>query len=335
MRITLVIRGQLIRLLLIIRIFAPGNEPFRVLIIRKAKRMSSFTSLSEALTAYKQWLVRQPLSNHTRRAYLTQVNQYGAYLSTCPWEYGHPLQESHACDYAVRDYKTALKTVHHAKPTTVNLALAALDHFYRFLELPLPQVKREDLPSQAPRALQPHEQKQFLRAVERCPSARDRAIALLLFYTGLRISECAALTLDDVRLSARKGIVIVRTGKGNTYREVPLNAEVRAAVDIWQEQRKKLVPHQNEVALFLTKRGTRLAIRTIDDILRRLGQDAHLALSAHILRHTCFTSLVRNGNDLVLVAELAGHRRLETTRRYSLPTAADREAAMEGLKVEY
>ena len=44
---------------------------------------------------------------------------------------------------------------------------------------------------------------------------------------------------------------------------------------------------------------------------------------------------MRNGNDLVLVAELAGHKRLETTRRYSLPTAADREAAMEGLKVDY
>jgi integrase/recombinase XerC len=124
-------------------------------------------------------------------------------------------------------------------------------------------------------------------------------------------------------------------GKGNTYREVPLNAEVRAAVDTWLEQRKKVTAQQDEMALFLTKRGTRLATRTIDDVLRRLGKDAHLDLSAHVLRHTCLTNLVRNGNDLVLVAELAGHRRLETTRRYSLPSAADREAAMEGIKVQY
>jgi len=188
--------------------------------------MSSFTSVPEALTAYQQWLAKQPLSTHTLRAYLTQVNHYGAYLSTHPWEYGHPLQEPHARDYAVRDYKTALKIIHRAKPTTVNLALAALDHFYRFLELSPPEVQREALPSQSPRALQPPEQKQFLRAVERCPSARDRAIALLLFYTGLRISECAALTLEDVRLSTRKGVVVVRMGKGNSYREVPLNADV-------------------------------------------------------------------------------------------------------------
>ncbi len=297
--------------------------------------MSSFTTIANTVAAYECWLARQPLSAHTRRTYLAQVRRYGNYLSTPPWEYGHPLQEPYARDYAVRDYKTALKTVHHAKPSSVNLALAAVGHFYRFLELPPPRVTREDLPAQAPRALEPAEQKRFLRAVERCSSARDRALALLLFYTGLRLSECAALQRSDVPLSSRKGLVIVRMGKGNTYREVPLNAEVRAALDSWLEQRKQLVALRNESALFLTKRGTRLAARTIDEVLRRLGQEANLDLSAHILRHSCLTNLVRNGNDLVLVAELAGHRRLETTRRYSLPTAADREAAMEGLKVDY
>src|SRR5439155_26127192 len=117
--------------------------------------------------------------------------------------------------------------------------------------------------------------------------------------------ECAVLTLDDVRLSSRKGLVIVRMGKGNTYREVPLNAEVRTALDAWVEQRKKLVAQRNESALFLTKQGTRLATRTIDDVVRRLGREANLSLSAHVLRHTCLTRLARTGNDLVLVAELA------------------------------
>ena len=107
------------------------------------------------------------------------------------------------------------------------------------------------------------------------------------------------------------------------------------ALDAWLQQRQKLVSQRNESALFLTKQGTRLATRTVDDVVRRLGQEANLLLSAHILRHTRLTSLVRQGNDLVLVAELAGHRRLETTRRYSLSTAADREAAMEGLRVNY
>ena len=69
-------------------------------------------------------------------------------------------------------------------------------------------------------------------------------------------------------------------------------------------------------------------------MIRQLGQDANLELSAHVLRHTCLTNLVRGGNDLVLVAEIAGHKRLETTRRYSLPSLEDRERAMEGLHVD-
>jgi integrase/recombinase XerC len=47
------------------------------------------------------------------------------------------------------------------------------------------------------------------------------------------------------------------------------------------------------------------------------------------------TALVRRGADLVLVAEIAGHRRLETTRRYSLPSARDRQAAIDGIHVDY
>ena len=53
------------------------------------------------------------------------------------------------------------------------------------------------------------------------------------------------------------------------------------------------------------------------------------------LRHTCLTRLVRAGNDIVLVAELAGHARLETTRRYSLPSDAARQAAMDALTADY
>ena len=77
--------------------------------------------------------------------------------------------------------------------------------------------------------------------------------------------------------------------------------------------------------MFLNPKGKRLSVRSIDLIIRRIGADAHLELSAHVLRHTCLTNLVRRGNDLVLVAEIAGHKRLETTRRYSLPSIEDRE----------
>ena len=77
-----------------------------------------------------------------------------------------------------------------------------------------------------------------------------------------------------------------------------------------------------------------MTTRAIDLVIRRLAADAGLELSAHILRHTCVTNLVRSGADVVLVAEIAGHRRLDTTRRYSLPSQADKDAALEAVVVE-
>lgn len=276
------------------------------------------------------WLGQLPLAENTRRAYLLQVRKLGTYLVARELQRDDPLHDSF-----VRDYKMYLKTERKAKPSSVNLALAAIDHFYLFLGLDQPRVKREDLPQQSPRSLKLEEQKAFLRAVERTPSVRDQAVAQLLFYTALRLSECAALNVDDVRISARKGLVIVRSGKGDTYREIPLNAEVREALKVWKKDRAKRFPDHVDPALFLNLKGSRLSTRAIDQIIRRLGNDAHLELSAHVLRHTCLTNLVRRGNDLVLVAEVAGHKRLETTRRYTLPSLADREQAMEALRLEY
>ena len=295
------------------------------------------TSLPEVLNTYVQCLAEQPLAANTRLTYRRNVQQFLTFLQTYPAQYGQPLTTATARDYAVRDFKTYLKKDQHAKPTSINLALAALDHFYQFLGLGRPQVVREELPKQSPRALPPDDQKKLLRAIARLPWARDRAVALLLLYTGIRISECCALEKGDVPHSSRKGVVIIRSGKGNTYREIPLNSEVREALKQWEDERKERYgkfDEKNQAALFLNRQGKRLSIRAVDLLLRRLGEEAGLIFSAHTLRHTCLTNLVRSGNDLVLVAEIAGHKRLETTRRYSLPSLADREKAMEALKME-
>jgi site-specific recombinase XerD len=291
----------------------------------------------EISEGYVRWLERQPFSENTRRAYRVRAGQYLEYLTATPADYGNPLEDPHARDYAVRDFKAYLKTVRKARPSSVNLSLAAVDNFYRFLGMGKPEVRREELPGAAPRSLSPEEQKRFLRAVERSGEVRDRAIALLLFYAGLRLGELTKLSVEDVPISARKGKVIVRSGKGDAYREIALNVEVRDALEGWLAERGADYPGGENPALFLSQRGKRLSTRAVDFIVRRLGEEAALdePLSAHALRHTCMTNLVRAGYDLVLVAEIAGHKRLETTRRYSLPSAADREAAMESIRVEY
>jgi len=87
-------------------------------------------------------------------------------------------------------------------------------------------------------------------------------------FTGLRIAELAALNCDDLAISARKGVVTVRRGKGERYRQVPLNAEVRDTLDAWLDKRTAL-PGSDGPALFLSLKGRRLSARAIDLTVRR------------------------------------------------------------------
>jgi site-specific recombinase XerD len=194
-------------------------------------------------------------------------------------------------------------------------------------------VRREELPQAAPRALDIDEQRRLLRAAERA-SPRDRAIVCTTLFATVRLAELVALDVGDVRVSARKGVLVVRSGKGDSYREVPLNALARQVLDEWLAERARIAGAE-EPALFVSARGSRLSPRATDSAIRKVARDGGIEASAHTLRHTCLTGMVRGGHDLVVVAELAGHRRLETTRRYSLPNDADRQAAVDGLQVEF
>ena len=281
---------------------------------------------------YQAWLERQPLSEQTRRAYRSRINHFLGFLGESGEDLESLIDSERELGHVLRSYKQHLKQELKSRPATVNAYLTAIDHFVQFLGGKPPEVHREDLPQEAPRALGRKEQKLFLRGVAACRRTKDRAVALLMYYTGIRIGECTALDLDDVYVGGRKNRVIVRSGKGDRYREIPLNAEATAAVSEWLKERtKKFEDIQSSPALFLNPQGGRLSTSSLDLIVRKIGQSCGLELSAHVLRHTCLTNLVRNGNDLVLVAEIGGHKRLETTRRYTLPTSQDRETAMAGL----
>ena len=86
----------------------------------------------------------------------------------------------------------------------MNLALAAVDHFKRFLGLEPANVKREPLAQAAPKALSEEQQRALLRAAE-ASRPRDRAIVTLLLYTALRLHELVDLDVGDASISARKG----------------------------------------------------------------------------------------------------------------------------------
>lgn len=296
------------------------------------KRGVAVEDVDAVLGRYLRDLERSPLAVRTREAYGQHVRAYAAWLDGRA-EPGLAIVDPRGRDHAARDFKRHLKADRGWKPSSVNLALAAVDHFNRFLGLGSANVKREPLAQAAPRALSEEQQRALLREAE-VSRPRDRAIVTLLLYTGLRLHELVALDVEDVSVSARKGLVVVRSGKGDAYREVPLNALVRQVLEEWLAERQQRAG-EGEQALFVGRGGRRLSKRSVDDVVRGLGEDAGVKLSAHALRHTFLTRMVRQGSDLVLVAELAGHRRLETTRRYSLPSDADRLLAVERLQIDY
>jgi len=302
-------------------------------------RLSPCSPYEAALLDYQARLERAPLQPSSRRKYLSRVRGYLAWLSETDTD-GDPLTEPAARDGAVRDYRSHLKATRKAAGATINSTLAALDDFHTRLGLGPAAVRREELPRRdAPRALGDRETRRYLRAVEHEASVRDRVAALLPYYAGLRDSEVVGLDMDDVRLSARKGeLRVLGKGRdGGKVRTVPIHAELRSVLHAWLGDRRGWTGADDSSALLLNVRGGRLSDRSVRAIIDRLGELAGLdedqlePFGPHVLRHTFGTQLVRAGIDLVTVAELMGHARLETTRVYTLPTKADRERALSAL----
>lgn len=279
-------------------------------------------------------LAMAPVDADTRRAYASRVRQYLAWLESAAVE-GDALGEATARDWAVRDYRSFLQSVAKRKPSTINTVLAALNDFYSRLGLGPAEARRVEVAQSAPRALEQRESIRWLRAVGGCPNPRDRALALVPFYAGLRIGEAVGLDVDDVRQSARRALLIVRVGKGDRWREVPLHRDLQSALNDWLTERRDW-PGADAPALFLNRRGARLSARGARDVFARLAGAAGLdeEFTPHVLRHTFATNLTRGGSDVVLVADLLGHARLDTTRRYSLASRADRAAALAHLPVD-
>jgi integrase/recombinase XerC len=296
------------------------------------KTATSLKATSPHFDRYSSWLNRQPLSEQTRRAYRSRIKRFQEFLEAS----GEVLEALIASDrelaHVLKNYKRHLKQAEKTSPATVNAHLTAVDHYMQFLGAKIPEIPRENLPQVAPTALNKEEQQRLLRAVAGCRRSLDRAVVLLLYYTGIRVGECAALDLDDAFVVGRKRKLVVRNGKGDFYREIPLNTQAADAVLEWLKDRQtRYEGKPTDEALFLNPQGTRMSTASLDLIVRKVGHACGLQLSCHVLRHTLLTNLVRNGNDLILVAEIGGHKRLETTKRYTLPTVGDKQRALEGL----
>lgn len=144
---------------------------------------------------------------------------------------------------------------------------------------------------------------------------RDRAIVETLYSSGLRVSELTGLRWRDIDEDV--GTVMVRSGKGNKDRVVPIGEPALDALKAWRAAIPREVSPDDAVITNL--RGGRLTPRSVQKIIaRRLGQAAlNSSLTPHGLRHCFATHLLNAGADLRSIQEMLGHSSLATTQRYT------------------
>ncbi len=144
--------------------------------------------------------------------------------------------------------------------------------------------------------------------------ARDRAILELLYSSGLRVSEIAGLSSDDLNL--REGIVKVR-GKGRKERLVPIGDKAIGALKAYLVE--KMLLRRKQPSVFLNRTGTPLSERSIRRIVVKYARQIGITgqIGPHTLRHTFASHLLQAGADLRVIQELLGHASLSTTQKYT------------------
>ena len=154
------------------------------------------------------------------------------------------------------------------------------------------------------------------KAYHHYTQARDLALISTLLGTGIRISECVGLDLTDVDFD-NNGLRIVR--KGGNESIVYFGEEVREALLAYLEERKKMEPAEgHEEALFLSMQKKRLSVRAIQNLVDKYAKTVTSLkhISPHKLRSTYGTALYNETGDIYLVADVLGHKDVNTTRKH-------------------
>ena len=316
-------------------------------------------TVREVLECWRVCLQEHDHSPGTVKKYTQAVVHFLAWYEQ---EERVPLQLATLTPIALIGYRNELQHEQHKSVSTINLRVSALRAWCAWLVdqgyLPLDPAarvklvggevgsKREGLSSAQVNAL-------LRQAQTSRDPARNYAIVQVLLQTGIRLSECSGLTMGDITFRERGGMLLVRAGKGNKVRSVPLNSSARDALATYVAPRLGIEkPAIKAVAatwptpaspqafepVFESQKGGQLSTSAMGQMLAELvkaaGDLVPEETSAHTLRHTFARNyLGQYPGDLVGLATLLGHSSLDTTRLYSQPEISQLAIRIERLSL--
>lgn len=274
--------------------------------------------MNDALVeAYLQSISGQrQYSPHSVTAYRRDLARFLSFLKS------RELDVRAAAGHDVRDF-IASEHRHGQSAPTMRRRLSAIRGLYHYLlvegqirQHPVLELKAPKGVRHLPEVLAPEQIDRLLDGDGADPlELRDLALFELMYSSGLRLAEAAALDVLDLDLAS--GMVRV-IGKGNKTRDVPVGKKAHTALLAWLRVREGLV-QPGVTAVFIGRRGQRLGMRSIQTRLKRLGRlrGLEVPIHPHLLRHAFASHMLESSGDLRAVQELLGHANISTTQIYT------------------
>ncbi len=264
-------------------------------------------------------------SDETVKAYLSDIREFSEFMK----ETGDFTSFDKVATLDVQVFLSHLYNLNEAR-TTIIRKVSSLRSFYNFMvredlvaDNPFEYVSIKKHEKALPRFFYEKEMNALFAAAKSGDNEqlnlRDSALLETLYGTGMRVSECAGLTLSDVDFNVK--MMLVR-GKGKKERYIPFgNYDKQALQDYLTQTREPLMQkyHKTHDVVFVNHYGDPITSTGIEYILNRIIERSSLTadIHPHMLRHTFATHLLNRGADLRTVQELLGHSSLSTTQIYT------------------
>lgn len=283
-----------------------------------------FTEAIEQFGKYQLTIERSP---RTIEAYNLSLNLLNRYLVE---KFNAPIYVEDITKQHIEEYLLFLKEEQQYKASSRKQMLGSYRAFFKYA------YQNEWCRSNVTETLEPitvnqkerhflgeQEVQQFIEAIDH---RLIQLVAQTLYYTGMRISECLNLQVEDVDMEA--AVIRIRNGKGNKDRTIPMNPKLRELfidyIEYWQV-------HSDY--FFATKISGSLSATNVARVFRETSAALGLKknVTAHILRHSFATNMVHKGVNIVNIQKLLGHSSLKTTSIYVHSSMDDLEAAVNTL----